>query len=225
MLIAPTEPPALRSLGKTSWRPERFGADVLFPAHGRLVAIQRKEIKDLLASLNDGRLQREIAQMKSEHVGLAVLVVEGKPRWTLDGVLVGDGFGWQWNRSQHRGLMLSVQSEGVLVTTTEDLTETIEAVADVARWARKRDHTSLLRRPKPKSSWGKAGTVEFERHLLQSFDGIGPKQADRIIERFGGVPMAWTVGVEELRAVPGIGPVRARRMVQALGEREREMAS
>lgn len=216
MLIAPSEPPALKAIGRSSQKPERFGADILFPAQGRLVGIQRKTIADLLASVRDGRLQREMAQMS--RLGLAVLIVEGRPRWTLDGQLISTsaGFGPQWSRSQHRGLLWSVQAKGVSVTHTDDLADTIDTVRDLAGWSRKRAHQSLNRRPKPSSTWGKAGHRDFALHLLQSFDGIGPIQAEAILDHFGGVPLMWLATERQLMQVPGVGKTRAKRLAEAL---------
>lgn len=217
MLIAPSEPPKLKAIGRSSSVPERMGVDVLFGAKGKLTGIQRKEYKDLLASLHDGRLQRELAQMKV--LGRAILLVEGRPAWTLDGEYLGDnGYGWKWTRIQHHNMLMSIQDMGVDVLTTDDLDETVEVVRGLREWARKPEHLSLSRRPKVKGTWGKASNRDFARHLLQSFDGIGVKQADAIIDFFGGVPLIWLCTKEQLMKVPGIGKVRAERLASALGQ-------
>jgi DNA excision repair protein ERCC-4 len=212
--ISPTEPRALRALGTTSLLPERFGCDVLFtsPNHG-FVGIQRKELADFLASVQDGRLSKELSQMNN--VGLPCLIMETTPRWTLDGYLF-DNYK-NWTRSQHRNLLLSIQDKGVRVMHTADLAETIEAVADLRAWAAKSRHDSLSRRPKARGSWGKAGHKDFACHLLQSFDGIGPEQARRLVEHFGGAPLNWTVTEKDLLAVPGMGKTKVRRLMAALG--------
>lgn len=210
--IAPTEPRALRALGTVSMLPERFGCDVLFtsPNHG-FVGIQRKELGDFLGSVADGRLN---AFGKMNNVGLPVLIMEGHPRWTLDGYLV-DAYK-NWNRTQYRNLLLSIQDRGIRVMHTADLGETIEAIVDLRAWAAKTSHTSLDRRPKAKGSWGKAGHKDFACHVLQSFDGIGPDVARKIYDHFGGVPIAWTVGERELLAVAGLGKTRVKRLLAAL---------
>ena len=144
-----------------------------------------------------------------------ILLIEGKLRWTLDGQLMTNGFGRGWTRTQHRNYLLSVQSDGIMVEHTDDLDDTILRITEMKKWSEK-THVSGKGRPKPVSSWGKAGHREFQVHILTSFDGIGPSQAERILDHFGRVPMSWDVGVEELKKVAGIGPVRAARMVRAL---------
>ena len=59
MLISPSEPAAIRALGTTCDIPERHGCDVLFVAHGGYWGVQRKELKDFVASVNDDRLGKD----------------------------------------------------------------------------------------------------------------------------------------------------------------------
>lgn len=215
MLISPSEPARLRSIGKVSRKhEEKYGVDVWWCARGKTFGVQRKELGDFLASINDGRLKTDRAKMKLlDH---AVLLLEGKPRWSLDGQLLsGSGYSHRWTRTQHRNYLLSVQNDGIMVDYTDDLDDTVLRIQEMQRWSEK-DHQSGKGRPKPVSSWGKAGYREFQIHLLTSFDGIGPGQAEAILEYFGRVPMHWSVGVKELQQVAGIGPVRAKRLMAAL---------
>jgi hypothetical protein len=86
MLISPTEPASLHSLGKVAWLPEKFGADILMSVGSEWIGVQRKEIADLVASVQDGRLGMQVAQMAA--LKQAVVVVEGRPKWTLEGELI-----------------------------------------------------------------------------------------------------------------------------------------
>lgn len=214
LLIAPTEPPSLKVLGKSSSIPERYGADVLWVARGiGLVGIQRKERKDLVRSIYDGRLAREVALM--QRLRIAILIVEGRMRWTTDGQLF-DQF-CKWTRKQHRALLLSAQLRGIKLVTTEDLTDTIEAIETIRDWVGKERHTALDRRPNAQGAWGKAGHRDFGIHILQGFPGIGPVEAGAIFDHFGGrVPLGLDCTEKELRAVPGIGPKKAKGIVTAL---------
>lgn len=215
ILISSTEPSTIKTLGRSSQLPERFGVDILWGTETRLIGIQRKEMSDLLASVHGDRLYREVAQMK--RLSHSILIIEGKPKWTRDGNLIGNnGYGYAWNRDQHWGLQLSMQAKGVWVLHTEDINQTVDAVKAVKRWMGKARHNSLDRRPKATGSWGKAGHRDFQRHLLQSFDGIGPVQAEAIVDKFGGVPMQWTTDEKGLMEVEGIGKTRAKRLMDAL---------
>jgi len=214
MFVAPSEPRVIKSLGKVSSIPERYGSDVWFVVSGTTVGVQRKEISDLIASVQDGRLGKECAQL--QQVGRAVLIVEGRLRWTSDGLLMKD-YGIPWSRSTHRNLLYSVQSQGIWVESTEDANDTVAAVLNLQAYLRQPKHHGLLRRPGPVSPWGKATNKEWLSHFLQGLEGVGPETAENIINHFGGrCPIEWRVTEDHLRDVKGIGPKRAKQMMEAL---------
>ncbi len=214
ILVAPTEPRVLKTLGKVSSLPERHGADVLFPANGGLIGIQRKQIDDLIASVQDGRLAKEVAQLQS--VAFSVLIVEGRLKWSSEGMLVGRDYGIQWSRSTHRNLLMSVQAQGIRVETSDDANDTVAAILNLQEWIRKPKHHGLLKRPGPVSVWGKATNRDWACHLMQSFEGIGPELAGRIVDYFGKPPLEWKVDVKALQEVDGLGPKKAQQMWEAL---------
>jgi ERCC4-type nuclease len=216
MLVSPTEPSVLHSLGAVSWFPEKYGADVMMSVNSGWVGIQRKELSDLVASVQDGRLGQQIAQMKA--LQQAVLVVEGKPRWTFDGELMlprmtSTGF----TRNQYNSVLWSVRDRGVWVDFTEDVAGTKAWCEAFDVWVRKQKHTSLDKRPGPKSVWGKPGNEDFAKHLVMGIPGVGSELAARIVERFG-VPFQWKISVEDLMSVEGIGKKKAQTIWAAIGE-------
>jgi len=212
MIVSPTEPPALKAIGSVSMLPERYGCDLLFAAGGKFYGVQRKEFKDFIASVADGRLGQQVAQM--QNVEQAMVVIEGEGRWTDDGVLL-DRYA-DMTRSSMRKLLWSVRDRGIWVDFTEGLGDTIQLVKAFEEWCKKGGHTSLMGRPKPQSQWGKAANRDFQIHLLQGVPGVGVELAQRIVEKFGGVPWSWDVGVEELMTVDGIGKTKAARMMEVL---------
>jgi ERCC4-type nuclease len=217
MLIAPTEPAELRAIGRVTMLPESMGADILIPHKDGFVGVQRKEYKDLLASLQDGRLYLQLAQMKRLY--LAVLLIEGTPKWSKAGVLVQHARAKPWSKGHHRNLVRRIQAKGVWVEYTDSVAETIDSVKGLEAWLQKEGRSALDRRPGPpdRSIWGAADCREFQLHILQGFPGIGPIQAERIIEHFGGVPLQWTASKKELQSVPGMGRIKAARLHEALG--------
>lgn len=212
MLIAPTEPSSLRAIGRVSSTPEKFGVDVLMSAHGRWHGIQRKELSDLLASLSDGRLARELPMMKRCY--RASLLIEGTPKWTMDGELVGNGFGQRFTLTQYRGLIFSVQARGIGVLHSSGLNDTIAIVQSYETWLKKdAKWSSLDTRPGPVSVWGRAENRDYQMHLLQGLPGVGPELADRLLKKFG-MPWQWRVSEEELVKVKGVGKKRAAQMMR-----------
>lgn len=218
ILIAPTEPMSLKAIGQSSSVPERYGCDVLLSSAARgLCGIQRKEFTDFLASIHDGRLNRELASMSRLHT--SILLIEGRPRWSTDGhLMTGSRFGYKWTLNAHLNFLRSVQELGVWVETTDSLSETIVAVRAFQDWLSKGKHLSLRTRPRPRGAWGEPTSAEFCSWVLQSFPGIGPTQAEAILEHFGRLPLQWDVSAEEMMGVKGMGKVRVDNLFKGLGQ-------
>lgn len=214
MLVSPTEPKPFHSLGVLTMKPEEYGADFLLYGKGLgAVGVQRKEMDDLVSSVRDGRLGRQLTLMK--RLDLGVLLIEGRPQWTNDGSLMANG---NWTVAQHRGLLWSVQSRGFWIGTTTTIQETIEWLSQFQNWLKKAKHGSLETRPKGRDEFGKefnGASKDFYLYLMQSFPGVGREVAARLVEKWG-VPVAWTITEEQLREVKGIGKGRAKLLASML---------
>lgn len=212
--VSPTEPDLLRSIGQTSFLPERFGCDVVIPANGRIAGIQRKTVDDFLASIRDGRLEKEFAQMKA--ISIRALVIEGVWQWTTTGVLATDP---GWTMASILGIIWSAQLvHGIAFWYTRHLYETVMSVQLFAKWVRKPEHKALEIRTKTAPVWGTRDSRDWHKHLLQGFPGIGRELAERIVDHFGRAPLMWSVTPKELQQVAGIGPKRAKQLYALLGQ-------
>lgn len=212
MLVAPTEPRAFDALGRRALRPELHGVDFYFIANKLPYGVQRKELRDFIASATDGRLSKEVAQMQS--LAQSLLVIEGTPRWTLDGELVIGGFTQRWTRAAHLAYVHSIRARGVWVDWSTDHAGTIEVIRAFEEWVRKPKHRALDTRPGPVNAWGTPTNRDFQRHLVQGINGIGPENADAILDALG-MPFGLVVSEDELMSVPGIGPKKARAIARA----------
>lgn len=172
-----------------------------------MVGVQRKEIHDLIASRSDGRLAKELAQMKALDQG--ILLIEGRLKWTSDGVLSTSRS--KWTRAEHMGLLFSVQSTGVWVNSSESLSESREYLRSLEKWFSKESHKGINVRPKPTTLWGTRTNRDYAIHFIQGLDGIGPKVAGDIFDKFG-MPFNLTIGVADLMTVPGVGKKRAEKI-------------
>lgn len=222
MIVSPSEPEPLRTAlaDITSWMPERYGVDFFFTGAvdpetnlARKVGIQRKEYKDLIASVTDGRLVKEIHQMQA--LDYRVLIIEGKLEWTTDGKLILPYSGQStWSQAQWNGLILSIMDRGVFVLHTASMSETISLIRIVESWFGKSSHSSLAIRPSVKPLWGQGLDDEaFAKWFLQGIPNVGDKLAGRIYEKFG-IPFELSVTVEDLQQVEGIGKKKAEDIVR-----------
>lgn len=210
MFCSPAEPKSLQGLGTYSPLCEAYGCDFLITCPVGLVGVQRKEVHDLIASRGDGRLARELAQMKQ--LDIAILLVEGRLKWTSDGLLSTSHS--KWTRDQHLGLLFSIQSSGIWVNSSEGLLESREYLSRLELWMLKEKHAGIMTRPKPTTLWGQRNDRDWGIHAIQSVDGVGPEMAGRIFDRFG-LPFTCRVTVAELMTVDGIGKTRAEKIVKA----------
>jgi len=213
MLVSATEPPALRKIGTVSMAPERYGCDLLFASRGKWFGVQRKEFKDLLASMTDGRIAQQMGMMKSLEQSMVVIEGMQGARWGTGGELV-DGYA-RVTRGQIRSLLWSVRDRGVWVDFTDGLDDTIRLVQDFERWCKKPEHKSLSTRPGPVNTWGRVGDRDWELHLLQGLPGVGVELAGRILDEVG-MPLGWRVGEEELLGIKGLGKGKVEKMMRAV---------
>jgi len=216
LFVSPTEPRELRDIGITSSMPEEYGVDIMWNSRLGTVGVQRKAFPgDFLSSMKDGRLVKEFLQMKQ--LDISILLLEGIQHWTTDGELYGaygaSGRSYTWSRNQHRNYLASVQVRGIQVQTSDSIADTIGYLHSLQLWTDKGDHLSLDRRPNLQSNGYQSLTnSDYVRYFYQNFPGVGPTQASMIYNHLG-VVLRLTVGVEDLKTVPGIGKGRAQKIV------------
>lgn len=214
ILVSPAEPSVLKVIGVVSGLCERYGCDFLWQDnHGNWCGIQRKEIHDLVASVQGDRLSKEMLQMVE--LNTRIIIIEGWPKWGADGKLM-DKF-TKWSRQAHHSLIQSLSSSGITVHQTIDITDTAFTIHGLVAWTNKTSHTSLMSRPKSAEKiWGEADQTDWQRWILQGLPGISVTLAKRIIETFGTIPVQWTITEQQLQTVKGIGAEKARTIYQSL---------
>lgn len=217
ILVSTTEPQKLQELGTASWAPEKVGCDFLVLSGKKRIGVQRKKFPDdFLSSYADGRIGEQIGRMQK--LRQALFIIEGHGRWSTEGELIGSSHFQNLTIQQLFGMFYTLMFlHGRPVLWVRDMKETGQALAELDAWVRKEKHESTIRRPKPtKSSWGQVSNEQWASHLLQSFPGVGPGTAENIVKHFGYVPLTWTVAVEEMEEVPGIGTATAKKLMGAL---------
>lgn len=221
MLISPAEPELLKLLGTVSSLPEQLGCDFLLDGRrGAVAGVQRKTISDLVASVNDGRFQKELLQMGK--LNWAAFLIEGREEWTSDGVLVlagrrREGGGRGFTLARYQSILLGIQSRGIRVLHSLDLADTTRRLQVLDRWwTNEHSGRDLEARPKVRGEWGDRMTDA--EGLLAQIDGVGYKRAKAIVKHFNGeVPLKITCAFEELLRVEGIGRVTAEKIWRVVG--------
>lgn len=192
---------------------EANGVDVIVPSRVGFIGYQRKTLSDLEASVRDGRLARELGQIRSTRVFRhACIVLElDVRRVTNDGRYLDSSF----SRVQVRHLGLKAQLSGVLWLESQGLADTIDVIDQSALYIASERATDYYRPNAPRNEWGQRTSRDWSIHLLQSFSDIGPRTAAAIIDTLG-LPLAWTVSREQLLTVPGVGPKTADALLKSL---------
>lgn len=211
--IAPTERPPISSLGQVSSLSEKFGVDILWESKHGLCGVQRKEQMDLVSSVRDGRLGREFEQMAQ--LKARFLVIEGQPAWDRSGNL--QTVHTRWSLRQQWGVELSAQMKGVQVLHTRNALETCMMCEYLATWTEKDEHVSslLARTGPPKNGWGRMDDKATFVHVFSSLPSVSTELSTRIFDKFGNI-LTLKITPEELQTVDGIGPKRAKAIVDCL---------
>ena len=160
-------------------------------------AIERKTDADLEASIVDGRLFRQAAEL-AEAFASPVIGVVGKkfqrlhPR-ALEGAVVS--------------LLVDYRIPVMFFETEEKLADFVYAVAYREQLGERRQ-ASLLTRKKP------ASLPQGQQLVLEGLPEIGPATAKTLLNHFGTVENVFTADEDELQEVAGVGETTARKIRQ-----------
>ena len=152
---------------------------------------ERKTMPDLTAAIIDGRLFGQALWLTQSSLRPAI-ILEGTSRDLADS-------GMRWKAIQ--GALVSVALFcGIPLLRTRTPQETVRTMVYAARQGRTIASGGLLRR-----GYRPRGKHARQLYILQGFPGIGPDRAERLLDHFGSVEAVIRAGVEDLRAVSGIG--------------------
>ncbi len=167
---------------------------------------ENKTPADLIASVRDGRLYKQLESMKD--AAIRFILIEGE--WSHDGghTVAEAPHSWMWD--QFDNLLASIQAEGVVVLHSPSEKYTARRLAAFYEYTGKEEHGSWknLERAKPKASRSKLFDAQVA--MLMSLPGCGQKKAEGLVKEYG---LTDSLGITDLdmavsrwRAMKGIGP-------------------
>ncbi|WP_408895492.1 ERCC4 domain-containing protein [Nocardioides sp. R1-1] len=164
---------------------------------GAGLAVERKGPSDLGASIRDGRIFDQAVRLQAAFPQ-AVLLVEGEPRGIAEDA---------W-----RGAVCRLVEDGFTVLHSLDAEDSAAWVVRLAKRARRAGPTSPTfgprRSPRHPSAQAEA--------MLSVVPGISTTMARSLLASYGSLAAVAAAAPEGLRGHPGIGPVLAARLAEAL---------
>lgn len=164
---------------------------------GAGLAVERKGPHDLGASIRDGRIFDQAVRLQSTFPQ-AVLLIEGEPRGIAEDA---------W-----RGAVCRLIEDGFTVLHSLDAEDSAAWVVRLAKRARRTGPTSLTHGPR-RSPRHPSAQAEA---MLSVVPGISTTMARSLLAAYGSLAGVAAAAPDGLRRHPGIGPVRAARLADAL---------
>ena len=191
-------------------REERSGIPDALAAHGidlrpenlpagdyvlsdRLI-VERKTGSDLAASIKDRRVFEQVERLRAAYPAV-VLLIEGRPIHI--------------SSASWKGAVGRVLTMGVAVLQTSNARDSADWIARLAR-----------QEEAPPSGARGAGRVRRDPEasdILGCLPGISTVNAARLLDHFGSLRAVTAASEQELRAVRGIGPVKAAELARLFG--------
>jgi Fanconi anemia group M protein len=184
---------ALRALGAIVERKTLEVGD--FICSGRLV-VERKTRSDFEASIIDGRLFSQLANLRQNYER-AVIVVEGE-----------ESAGIVQKESLLGAYVTVIADFGAALFFTRDRNKTAELIYAMAK------HEQLAKK-QPMRIYAKRKTFtvsQNQRAIIEAFPMVGPKLSKALLEHFGNVENVIKANERELLEVEGMGKKRAKAM-------------
>jgi ERCC4-type nuclease len=163
------------------------------------VAVERKTASDFLSSLVDGRLFKQVEELK-ENFKMPLIIIEG------GGLLDSER---KIHPNAIRGALASITLDyGVPILRTDNNLETAEMLIAIA----KREQLDKKKNNSLRGRKGKRSSNEMQEYMLSGLPKINHSKAKALLKHFGTPERVFTATREELMQVEGIGPKLARRI-------------
>jgi DNA excision repair protein ERCC-4 len=163
------------------------------------IAVERKSVRDLVASIYDSRLFYQAAKISAAYAK-PFLLVEGDSK-EVEGLAK--------NLKSFYGAIANVAlAYGLRVLYTASPRETAVAIAELLGHARAKPLAKMPSEVPPKAK----STPQQQLYLVSSMPGVGRKLAERLLSKYGTPRRVMSLTAGELALTQGIGWKRAEKI-------------
>lgn len=158
------------------------------------VGVERKTGVDFVGSMLDGSLFRQVKALKQQF-RRPLLILEGDDLYTARRV----------EPKAIRGALAAITGDfGVPILPSADTAETADLLMALLERSRREPGPAQLR-----PAAGELSPEEQQRHILEGLPGVSAVLAQRLLHHFRSVAAVFAADAEVLRAVEGIGALKA----------------
>lgn len=204
--IVPNEPKPIRCLFPDLIECPNGYDITLFTKLGR-VGIERKKVpSDLLSSIDDGRLGKEILAMRDECVVMIVLF-HGRMKFDQTGQLnQGRYTKRNWTDKGIRNLRRTIQFvDGCYIEDAFNNAEMVRIVSELQEYLDDDMHLSTKGRTALRTDWVKSTYQERLRYFYDGLPGVAITGAQKLATRFKTPMELYGASVEEIMEIPRMG--------------------
>jgi len=186
------------------------------------VGIERKKVPgDLLSSITDGRLTREVQAMREETQFQIVLLHDAMPYHKDGTVNMRGNKGSNWTKKGVRNLLRTLEYvEGVYIEQADDDEELVQVVIELQEYfdMLKSKHLSFKFRPGLQSSWLMPLRQEKVMYFYQGLPSISAVRAKSLASKFPSPLQLYQASTEDIQQIPGFGSRLADKIYNFLRE-------
>jgi Fanconi anemia group M protein len=154
------------------------------------VGVERKQTRDFLSSLIDGRLFQQLKRLRSAYIR-PILIIEGDCLYTNR----------QISSNAVNGALASILADyNIPVITTNTEFETVELLISIAKREQNEGRAVGIRGEK-----GSMSEQERQQFIIEGLPNISATLAQRLLAHFGSVSAIMQADMDELAEVKGIG--------------------
>lgn len=173
---------------------------------GKNIACERKTTQDFLQSIIDGRLFRQLAELK-EHYNNPVLIIEGRSPFESDRDI---------HHNAIRGAIASIAIEfAVPIIWTQNQYETAEMLYTIARREQLPAKNAIRIRCKKKVM----SMNQLQEFLVSGLPKVSSTTARKMLKYFSTPEKIFTADAAELMKVDGIGKNMAKKIREILAKK------